>query len=159
MGDLSDAGTGNSNVGTATALGDDFWAIATAQTSVSNQPSTATNLHAQESLLIQGGVAATGYVENSSLAAALVGLKFELATPGVITVDIIPGSKIEIDMAACEATVNRSALAIGKLKANETLEARALLNRCKAAVAELEQAAGGIKSGAFGAELAEQIRI
>lgn len=159
MAGLSDQGTGNASAGQATAIGDDFWAIATAQTSVSDQPSTATNLHAQESMLVQAAVGAESYIENSSLAAALIGIKFEFATPAVVNVDVIPGTKIEIDLAHAEATVNRAALAVGKIKANETLQARVLLNRCKAAMAQLDQTAAAIKSGGFGAELAEQIRI
>lgn len=159
MASLSDQGTGNAGAGQAAALGNDFWAIATAQTSVSDQPSTAMNLHAQESMLIQAAADATAYVENSSLAAALIGIKFELNSPAVINVDVVPGTKIEIDLAHAEATVNRASLAVGKIKANETLQARVLLNRCKAAMAQLDQCAADIKSGGFGAELAEQVRI
>lgn len=158
-GSVNDDYTGNQDIGQARQLGDDFWQIQTAQAKYWDAPYTMANLHSEESMLIQAGASATGYVENSSLNAALIGLSFEFATPIVATIDVIPGSKIEIDILAAEMTTNRACLVMGKIKANETLEAREILSECKAAVSEIEEKLSSIKSGAMNADVAEAIRI
>lgn len=158
-GNVDDAYTGNNDVGKARQLGDDFWQIQTAQAKYWDSPYTMSNLHAEESMLIQAGALATGYVENSSLAAALIGISFEFKTPAVITVDMIPGSKIEVDIMKAEATTNKAWLKLGHIKANDALEAEELLSECKAAVSEMQTKLAGLKSGAAESTIAEAIRI
>lgn len=152
--------TGNTDIGQAAQTGIlDFWAIATAQSVYWPKPYTASNLHAEESMLIQIGALANGYVENSSLAAALIGLKFEFATPAVLTFDVYAGSKIEISILDAEMSTNRVVLSGNKIKINEALEARAIQSKIKASVSEMEAAVDNLKSGALSAAVAEKIRI
>lgn len=158
-GSVNDDYTGNDGVGQARQLGDDFWQIETAQAKYWNSAYTMANLHAEESMLVQAGALANGYVENSSLAAALMGLSFEFKTPVVATVNVLPGSKIDVDIMALEASTNRALLRIGHMKANDALEAEELLSECKAMVSHVQSQLTGLKTGATEATIAEQIRI
>jgi hypothetical protein len=159
MAEVNDAYTGNNDVGQAAQTGFmDFWAIATAQAKYWDSAYTMANLHAEESMLIQAGAVANAYVENSSLAAALMGLSFEFKTPYVATIDVIPGSKLEFDLVACEAKTNVAKLTTAHIK-NEVLEAREILSECKAAATQVENKLSSIKSGAMNADVAEAIRI
>ncbi len=157
---LNDEYTGNQNIGKAAQTDFmDFWAIATAQSIFWKEPYTMSNLHAAETMLIQLGAEATGYIENSSLEAALIGIKFEFATPAVATIDVIPGSSIEIDMANMEMTTNKAFLSGTRIKANESLEAHQLLNHCRAAMSEATTSIANMESGAFSASLAQALRV
>ncbi len=158
-GSVNDAYTGNDGVGKARQLGDEFWQIQTAQAKYWDSPYTMSNLHAEESMLVQAGALANAYVENSSLAAALIGISFEFKTPAVVTVDVLPGSKIEVDIMKAEASTNKAWLKLGHIKANDALEAEELVSECKAAVSEMQTKLSALKSGAVESTIAEAIRI
>lgn len=157
---LSDEYTGNKDIGKAMQTAFlDFWAISTAQAVFWKEPYTMSNLHGEETMLIQLGAEATGYVENSSLTASLMGLQFEFKTPVVATVDIIPGSSIEINMTEMEMTTNKAFLSGTHIKANEALEAEQVLNHCRAAMSSASTALTDIEGGAFNASLAQALRV
>ncbi len=160
MAEVNDAYTGNNDVGQAAQTGFmDFWAIATAQAKYWNAPYTMANLHTDETMLIQAGAVANAYIENSSLNLALIGLKFELKTPVVYTMDVIPGSKIDVDLLKMEASTNRALLARGFIHANETLEAKEELAHIQAKIEKMETNLSEFKTGTISARVAEQIRL
>lgn len=157
---LNDDYTGNQNIGKALQTDFmDFWAIATAQSIFWKEPYTMSNLHGAETMLIQLGAEATGYIENSSLEASMIGIQAEFKTPAVASIDIIPGSSIEIDMFAMEMTTNKAFLTGTHIKANESLEAQQVLNHCRAAVSDVNASITDIESGAFSASLAQALRV
>lgn len=158
-GSVDDAYTGNDDVGQAKALGDDFWQIETAQAKFWDSAYTMANWHHDESMLIQAGALANGYVENSSLNATMAGLSFEFKTPAVVTFEVLPGSKIDIDLMKMEATTNRARLCGAHITANDALEAEELLSHCKAAVTDIQNKLTNLKSGAAHSTIAEAIRI
>ncbi len=152
--------TGNTDIGQATQTGFlDFWAMATAQAVYWPHPSATNKIHEEANALIQAGAVATAYVNNNSLAATLIGLKFEFTTPAVASFDVFSGSKIDVNLLHMKASTNRVRLSTAKIKMNEALEARVLQDQIKAQITQMEDAVNSMKTGVLGATVAEKIRL